>query len=257
MSWVTVLLTLLFYSRPLCCCCSVTQPCLTLSDPMDFSAPGFPVFHHLLELAQTHVHWVSDAIQPSHPLSSSSPSAFYLYYLCRQSNVSTFNTLSRFVIAFLLRSKHLFISWLQSLSAVMTHEQYEKSHSAVWSSLDARNFTSQSHTNPCWTNSWDLKSNYKYVICGAWRIFCAWEWQINVILEASKNEHFVCWEVVNSSMCHWKSVYGNILLTRTIARLSWNSVINNVNRNHIFPFFLLKKLPYAVLPCFFFFFFLV
>ena len=54
----------------LCCCCSVTQSCLTLCDPMDWSTPGFPVLHHLLELAQTHVHWVSDAIQPSHPLLS-------------------------------------------------------------------------------------------------------------------------------------------------------------------------------------------
>ena len=39
---------------------------------MDYSTPGFPVLHHFLELAQTHVHWVSDAIQPSHPLSPSS-----------------------------------------------------------------------------------------------------------------------------------------------------------------------------------------
>ena len=46
---------------------SVTQSCLTLSDPMDCSTPGFPVHHQLLELAQTHVHQVSDAIQPSHP----------------------------------------------------------------------------------------------------------------------------------------------------------------------------------------------
>ena len=45
---------------------------------MDWSTPGFPVFHHLLEFAQTHVHWVSDAIQPSHPLSSPSPAAFNL-----------------------------------------------------------------------------------------------------------------------------------------------------------------------------------
>ena len=43
---------------------------------MDCSAPGFPVHHLLLELAQTHVHWVGDAIQPSHPLSSRSPPAF-------------------------------------------------------------------------------------------------------------------------------------------------------------------------------------
>ena len=49
-------------------CCSVAQSCLTLRDPMDCSTPGFPVLHHLLEFAQTHVHWVDDAIQPSHPL---------------------------------------------------------------------------------------------------------------------------------------------------------------------------------------------
>ena len=52
--------------------------CLTLCDSMDCSMPGFPVLHHLLELAQTHIHWVSDAIQPSHPLSSPSPSALNL-----------------------------------------------------------------------------------------------------------------------------------------------------------------------------------
>ena len=53
-------------------CCSVTQSCLTLCDPMDCSTAGFPVLHHLRKLAQTHVLWVSDAIQPSHPLSSCS-----------------------------------------------------------------------------------------------------------------------------------------------------------------------------------------
>ena len=51
------------------CCCSVTQACLTLGNPMDCCMLGFPVLHHLLEFAQTHVHWVDDAIQPSHPLS--------------------------------------------------------------------------------------------------------------------------------------------------------------------------------------------
>ena len=49
-----------------------------LCDPMDCSTPGFPILHHLLELAHTHVHWVGDAIQPSHPLSSPSPPAFNL-----------------------------------------------------------------------------------------------------------------------------------------------------------------------------------
>ena len=51
---------------------SAAQSCPTLWDPMDCSMPGFPVHHKLPELAQTHVHWVSDAIQPS-PLSSPSP----------------------------------------------------------------------------------------------------------------------------------------------------------------------------------------
>ena len=57
---------------------SVTQSCPTLCNPMDCSTPGLPVYHQLLELAQTHVHWVSDAIQLSHPLSSPSPPAFNL-----------------------------------------------------------------------------------------------------------------------------------------------------------------------------------
>ena len=57
---------------------SVAQSCLTLCDPMDCSTPGFPVHHQLPEHTQTHVHWVSDAIQPSHPLSSPSPPAFNL-----------------------------------------------------------------------------------------------------------------------------------------------------------------------------------
>ena len=53
---------------------SVVQSCLTLYDPMDYSTPCLPVHHQLLELTQTHIHWVSDAIQPSHPLLSPSPS---------------------------------------------------------------------------------------------------------------------------------------------------------------------------------------
>ena len=48
---------------------SVAQLCLTLWDPMDCSSPGFPVLHYLPELAQTHIHWVGDAIQQSHPRS--------------------------------------------------------------------------------------------------------------------------------------------------------------------------------------------
>ena len=52
---------------------SVTQSCPTLCNPMNRSTPGLPVHHQLLEFTQTDVHWVGDAIQPSHPLSSPSP----------------------------------------------------------------------------------------------------------------------------------------------------------------------------------------
>ena len=67
---ITTIFPLIYNYR----CCSVTQ-CPTLGNPMDYSMPGFPVPHHLPELA---VHWVNDAIQPSYPLSSPSPPAFNL-----------------------------------------------------------------------------------------------------------------------------------------------------------------------------------
>ena len=57
---------------------SVPQSCPTLCDPMNHSTPGLPVQHQLPEFTQTHVHWVGDAIQPFHPLSSPSPSALNL-----------------------------------------------------------------------------------------------------------------------------------------------------------------------------------
>ena len=72
--WATREAQLTTYS----CCCWVTQSCPTLCDPMDWSTPGFPSLHHLLEFSQTHVHWIRDAIQPSHPLSSPSHTSFSL-----------------------------------------------------------------------------------------------------------------------------------------------------------------------------------
>ena len=73
---------LLFILRSLCsiaelycvpCHCSVTQSCLTFCNPMNHSTSGLPIHHQLPEFTQTHVHRVSDAIQPSHPLSPSPP----------------------------------------------------------------------------------------------------------------------------------------------------------------------------------------
>ena len=57
---------------------SVAQLCTTFCDPVNCSTPGLPVHHQLPESTQTHVHWVGDAIQPSHPLSSPYPPAFNL-----------------------------------------------------------------------------------------------------------------------------------------------------------------------------------
>ena len=197
-------------------CCLVAQSCLTLCNPMDCSTPGLPVPHHLPEFAQAHAHCISDAVQPSHPLTPSSPSAlslsqhqglfhwviclhqmtkilelqlqhqsfqrilrvdlpwgwlvwspccprdfqesspapqledidalvFYLYspalttYMATGKTIARtvgtfagrgmsllFNTLSRFVIAFLPRSNHL-ISWLQSPSAEILEPKKRKS----------------------------------------------------------------------------------------------------------------------------------
>ena len=75
--WSSGLLSL---SSPALACsnCSVAQSRPTLCNPMDYSTPHFPVLHHFLELAETHVHWVSNGIQPSCPLSPIHPCAFYL-----------------------------------------------------------------------------------------------------------------------------------------------------------------------------------
>ena len=67
----------LVISHIFCCCCSVTNSCPTLHDPMACSIPGLPVLHHLPEFV--HVHWICDTIQASHPLSPSSPCTFNLY----------------------------------------------------------------------------------------------------------------------------------------------------------------------------------
>ena len=74
-----------------CCCCLVSQLCLTLCDPTNCRAPGLPVPHHLPKLAKVHVHCICDANQPSHPLMpSSKPSAFNLsqHQGCRRSGIS-------------------------------------------------------------------------------------------------------------------------------------------------------------------------
>ena len=89
---------------------SVALLCLSLCDPIDCSMPNFPVLHRLLELAQTHAHWVSDAIQPSHPLLSPSPLAFNLsQHQCLFQWVSSLHHVAK-VLKFQLQ--HQFFQWI-------------------------------------------------------------------------------------------------------------------------------------------------
>ena len=92
-----------------CCCCSVIKLCPTLSNPMDCSTPGFPVLHHLHQFAQTHVHWVDDAIQPSHSLSSPSPPAFNLSPSTNERIVITLGLLIVLGLAFIIT--HMYWSY--------------------------------------------------------------------------------------------------------------------------------------------------
>ena len=89
---------------------SVVQSCLTLCDPMDCSTPGLPVHHHLLELAQTHVHSVGDASQPSHPLSSPSSPAFNLAQ--HQSLFKWVSSLHRVAKVLEFQLQHQSFQWL-------------------------------------------------------------------------------------------------------------------------------------------------
>ena len=72
------LLWQIILSKCICCYCSVPKSYLSLWNPMDCSMLGFPILQYLLEFAQSHVHWVGDAIQPSYPLSPTSPPAVSL-----------------------------------------------------------------------------------------------------------------------------------------------------------------------------------
>ena len=101
-----------FWGSPCCniisCYCSVARLCLTLCDPMDCSMPGFLVYHQLPELAQIRVHWVGDAIQPSHPLSPPSPPAFSL-----SRDQGLFQWVGSFhQVTKVLEFQHQFLQWI-------------------------------------------------------------------------------------------------------------------------------------------------
>ena len=89
---------------------SIAQLSLTLCEPMDCSTPGLPLHHQLLEFAQTHVHWVGDAIQPSHPLSTPSPPAFSLsQHQCFSQWVSSSHHVAKVLV---LQLQHQSFQWV-------------------------------------------------------------------------------------------------------------------------------------------------
>ena len=123
---------------------SVTQSCMTLCYPMDCSMPGLPVHHHLPELAQTHVHWVGDAIQPSHPLLSPSPPAFILsQHQGLFQWVSSLHQVAKVLefqlqpqsFQWLFRTDFLWMDWLDLLAVQGTLESLLKHHSSEASIL--------------------------------------------------------------------------------------------------------------------------
>ena len=92
------------------CYCSVAKSCLTLCDPMDCSTPGFPVLHYLPEFAQTHGHWVGDAIQPSHSLSHRLTSAFNLSQ--KQSLCQWISSMHQVANVLEFQLQHHFFQWI-------------------------------------------------------------------------------------------------------------------------------------------------
>ena len=92
-------------------CCSVAKLYLTICDSMDYSMPGFPVFHYILEFVQTHVNWVDDAMEPFHPLLS--PSPFALNLLQHQGLFQSVSSLHQ--VAKLLELQHQAFQWYSGL----------------------------------------------------------------------------------------------------------------------------------------------
>ena len=130
-----------------CCCFSVAKSCPTLCTPMNCSTPGFPMLHHPPKFAQTHVHWVSDVIQPSHPLSPTSALAF----------LNLFQHLSHWVISshqvakvfeLLLQNQWIFPLGMTGFISLLS-----EGLSRVFSSTSVLKFQSFSTQSFLWSNS--------------------------------------------------------------------------------------------------------
>ena len=142
-------------------CCSVTQLCLTLCDPMDCSTPGFPVLHYLSEFAQTHVHWVSDAIQPSHPLLPPYTPALTLSQ--HQSLFQWTGSSNQVAKVVELQLQHQSVQWISGL--ISFRIAWSKGLSRVFSSSTIQNISSLALSllyGPTLTSIYDYWKNHSF-----------------------------------------------------------------------------------------------
>ena len=139
---------------------SVTQTCPTLCDPMGCSTPGLPVHHQLPESTLTHVHWVSDAIQPSHPLSSSSPPALNLSQHQGRCNESALRIRwpKYWSVSFTISSSNEYLwiisfrkDWFDLLALQGTLKSLLQNHSSKASILQCSAFFIVQLSHPCMT----------------------------------------------------------------------------------------------------------
>ena len=137
------------YNLLYCCYCSVGKSCPTLCNPMDCSTPGFPVLHYIPEFIQIHVHWVGDAIQPSHPLLSSSLPAFNLSQL--QSLFQWVDPLYQVTKVLELRLQHQSFQWIFRIDSLISVQS--KGYSGVFSSTTIQNHQFSDAQHSLWFNS--------------------------------------------------------------------------------------------------------
>ena len=122
---------------------SVTQLCPTLCDPMDCRTPGLPVHHQLLEITQTHVHWVSDATQPFHPVipfscrlqSFPETGSFQMSQLFASGGQSTGVSVSTSVFPLNIQDRSFRMDWLDLLAVQGTLKSLLQHHSSKASIL--------------------------------------------------------------------------------------------------------------------------
>ena len=209
---------------------SVTLSCPTLWNPMDCSTPGLPVYHQLLELAQTHVHWVSDAIQLSHPLSSPSPPVFNLSQhqglfqwvssLHQVAKILEFQ-LQHQAFQWIFRTDFFRMDWLDLLAVQGTLKSLLQHHSSKASILQCSAFFMVQLSHPYMTTgktialtTWTSVGKVTFLLFNmlsrfviafvprSKRLLISWLRSPSAVILEPKNIKSVTVSIVSPSICH-------------------------------------------------------